>query len=90
MELEPKNPLQNISAIFGHEVGLDEVTRRLKADVRKYRPDVVGALHLTCSDEAEKECALAFQKNFSQQLLPRLKHSLGAAFRSAFNFARAR
>ena len=43
----------------------------------------VGALHLTCSDEAESECVEAFQRGFVQYMLPPLKFARQSAFRLA-------
>jgi len=69
--------------LLGVEKELHEVPRALRAVARELRAAAVGALHLTCADEAEFECGEAFQKHFSRHLLPPLKHAQASAFRLA-------
>ena len=59
------------------------MTRSLRYYVQSLGPPVVGAAHVTCSDEAERECVDAFQRGFVQYLLPTVKFSSRAAFRVA-------
>ena len=76
-------PTERLLELVGAERRLEEVTRSLRTYVQSLRPPVVGALHLTCSDEAEHECIEDFQRNFVRYLLPSRKLSSKAAFASA-------
>ena len=69
--------------ILGVEKPQAEVARLLRYLVQAEKPPVVGALHLTCADEAEKECVDAFQRDFVRYLLPTLKLSERSPFRLA-------
>jgi hypothetical protein len=69
--------------LVGRERRLDEVSRALRTWVQALRAPVVGAMHLTCSDESEHECAEDFQRNFVRYLLPSRKLSTKSAFASA-------
>ena len=69
--------------ILGVEKPQAEVARLLRHLVQEEKPPVVGALHLTCADEAEKECVDAFQRDFDRYLLPTLKLSERSPFRLA-------
>lgn len=62
---------------------LDESVRTLKYAIQTWRPPVVGALHVTCSDEAEQECADSFQQWFVRDLLPGTRTGRRAPFRCA-------
>lgn len=75
--------IDDLSPLFGVEQSLDQVNYALKSAVRSQRPAFVGAMHLTCSDEAEHEAAESFQRCFAQDMLPRLKHGQQGPFRSA-------
>lgn len=68
--------------LIGLESDLSSVTTALRRVVERERPTVVGALHVTCSDEAEWETAAAFQRDFVERLIPALKLGQKAAFRS--------
>ena len=93
MGLEAKSPAaimttdtlkqtERLRKILGVETGVDDVARTLKFVVQDFRPSVVGAMLLTCSDESEHECAEAFQESFADYLLPRLKYGHRAPFRA--------
>lgn len=74
--------MEELLALIGQESDLRTVTTALRRTVERDRPAVVGALHVTCSDEAEWETAAAFQRDFVEPLLPSLKVGRKAAFRS--------
>ena len=65
--------MESIKAIIGRERPLREVAQALHFAARPLRAPVVGAMHLTCSDETEFECTEALQQGFVQYLLPPLK-----------------
>jgi hypothetical protein len=48
--------------LIGVERGLGEVAAALPDAARSVAAPVVGALQVTCSDESELECSLAFQQ----------------------------
>lgn len=75
--------MDRLDSLLGNESGLDEVSRALRYHVERDRPPVVGALHVTCADECERECVEAFQKNFVDRLLPELKFWSKAPLRCA-------
>lgn len=75
--------LTPLEALPGQERSLLEVGRAIASQIRPMRPPVVGALLITCSDETEGECAEAFQQQVVQPLLPQLKFSRRAPFRTA-------
>ncbi|GAB6186400.1 hypothetical protein [Thermopirellula anaerolimosa] len=74
--------MEELLALIGLESELHTATSALRRTVERDRPAVVGALHVTCSDEAEWETAAAFQRDFVERLLPSLKTGQKAAFRS--------
>lgn len=69
--------------LLGVEKELNEAARILRHYAQSEKPPVIGAMHITCSDEAERECVEAFQRNFVRYLLPSLKFSSKAAFRTS-------
>jgi hypothetical protein len=69
--------------LIGKEGDLDDHGRRLAAYVRSFDPAMVGALHLTCADEAELQCIRSFQQTFVDPLLPSLRFWDKAPFRLA-------
>lgn len=75
--------MTSLHALVGEERSLQEVSRAIYLTVRPMRAPVVGALLVTCSDETEGECADVFQQQFVQNLLPQLKFSRRAPFRTA-------
>ncbi|MGQ9605865.1 MAG: hypothetical protein ACUVTW_06660 [Thermogutta sp.] len=74
--------MQELLDLIGLESDLCSATTALCRAVERERPTVVGALHVTCSDEAEWETAAVFQRDFVERLLPSLKLGQKAAFRS--------
>lgn len=62
---------------------MDEVSRSAAHFVRQLRPPVVGAMHITCCDQAEYEVAESFQRWFINEMLPSYKYATKSAFRSA-------
>lgn len=75
--------IDELSPLLGVEQSLDQVNYALKSAVRSHKPAHVGAMQVTCSDEAEREAAESFQRCFAQDMLPRLKHGQRGPFRSA-------
>jgi hypothetical protein len=69
--------------LIGVERPLAEVERAVRAYVQGERPPVVGALQLTCSDEAEYEVAQVFRRDFVRALLPALHFDDKAPFHTA-------
>ena len=74
--------MDEIRDLIGKEHGLEQAAWALKRFARDLGVPVVGAYHVTCSDEVEWECTSAFQQLFAQELLPSLKPGNQAAFRS--------
>jgi hypothetical protein len=72
-----------IRELIGREQDLEHVTRQLRFFVEELRAPVVGALHVTCSDESEHECIETFQRGFVDTLLPQLKLWSQSPFRSS-------
>ncbi len=75
--------MQQIQDLIGKEVNLDACNRVLRDYAQKQRAAAVGAVHVTCSDECEREQVESFQHWFADALLPELKFSARAPFRSA-------
>ena len=75
--------MDKLKEILGTEISLDEIPHRLRRIADELSPSVVGALHQTCADESEHECAEAFQQGVSRRLLPSLKFGEYAPFRIA-------
>ena len=73
--------MEHLYWVIGRERALRELTQMLYFDVRTHTDVLVGALHVTCADETEAECAEAFQQGFVQYLLPQLKFARRAAMR---------
>jgi hypothetical protein len=69
--------------ILGRERSSDEVARLLRSYVQAEKAPVVGAMRVSCSDEAEQESIEAFQRQFVRYLLPSLKFSSRSPFRVA-------
>lgn len=66
---------ERLHQILGAEKDQNEVARILRDLVREERPPVVGALHVTCSDDVEQEGVGAFQRGFGRYLMPAMKLS---------------
>jgi len=75
--------MHTLRELLGKEHPLDTACRTLRDTCRLERPVAVGAYHIHCSDETEKECADAFQQWFVQELLPDLKPWNRSPFRTA-------
>jgi hypothetical protein len=67
--------------LIGTECKLESTCGVLRELVVEFSPGaVVGAHHVTCSDEAERECGEVFHRWFSGRMLPDLKPAGRAAF----------
>jgi hypothetical protein len=75
--------VESLKSRIGRESDLAQVAWSLRDVAQSIRAGVVGGYHVTCSDEAEAECARAFQRLFVEQLLPGLKPDVRAPFRTA-------
>jgi hypothetical protein len=71
----------DLRGVLGVEHTLDDVSWALRYYVGALGAPVVGAVHVTCADESERECSDSFQRNFVNVLLPDLKFAEKAAFR---------
>jgi hypothetical protein len=69
--------------LIGTECKLESTCGVLREMVAEFHPVIVGAHHVTCSDETERECAEAFHRWFCGRTLPDLKPAARAAFRTA-------
>ena len=74
--------MDELRKLIGMEHGLAEVSGALRGAVQRLAPPVVGALEVTCSDEAQAECCAAFERQFVEHLLPDLKTGARAPFRT--------
>jgi len=68
--------------LIGKESELRQVGSAVRGFAQSLRAPVVGACHVTCSDETERECEEAFVRLVAAGLLPALKGGRGAPFRS--------
>lgn len=75
--------MQRLQQLIGCEAGLEQVAATLRECVRALGTPVVGAHHVTCSDESEIECIDVFQRTFVEALLPSLGPEKKAAFRTS-------
>lgn len=75
--------MERLIRLLGIENDLDDINLALRYHVEAQRPPAVGAMHITCSDESERECSEAFQKTFVDPLLPQIKFWQRAPFRCA-------
>jgi len=66
--------------LVGVEAGPAEVARAILATARSLDVPVVGAYHVTCSDETEWEVADVFHKVLAETMLPPLRADRPAAF----------
>ena len=76
-------PIAQLAPLVGVERSLHDVHYTLKVAVRSLRASVVGAVHVTCSDEAQFETSESFQTSFAADSLPRLKFAHRAPFHTA-------
>jgi hypothetical protein len=75
--------MEELYRLLGQEMDSEELCRALYFAARGIDSPVVGAVHITCADEAERKCTEAFQQHFSQYLLPELKFGERSHFRLA-------
>jgi hypothetical protein len=75
--------LDELAPLIGHEQPIDDVNMALQAAMRHWQPPVIGAMHITCSDESEHECIESFQRCFVEQMLPPLKERTCSPFRTS-------
>ncbi len=75
--------MNSLTTLIGRELGLEEVARHLYGFASRLNAPVVGAIHVTCSDESERECVDVFQRSFAEYLLPSLKFGERSPFRIA-------
>ena len=75
--------IDGLAGLIGRERNLHDVNYALKVAARQLGPAVVGAMHITCSDEAEQESIDSFQASLARDLLPRLKFAARAPFRTS-------
>ncbi len=75
--------MDDSAKLVGVEHDLGDVCRALRNDIQRIEAPVVGALHITCSDESEVECIQEFDHGFVREMLPGLKFWNRAAFRQA-------
>jgi len=68
--------------LIGIESELAQVSNALRQFAQELGTPVVGGYQVLCSDEAEWECAEAFQRWFVRETLPALKSDNRAPFRS--------
>ncbi len=73
---------ESLKSRIGVENDLSQVAWSLREIAQVIRAGVVGGYQVTCSDEAEWECARTFQRLFVEALLPGLKPDSRAPFRS--------
>ena len=72
--------MRELYDLVGHERSLPEVAQTIHDWAQTQRAAEVGALHVTCSDESERECIEALQRGFTDHLLPPLKFARRSAF----------
>ncbi len=75
--------MQRLCDLIGTENNLDFVNRTLRDYARGVGAAEVGAMHITCSDECEREAVESFQQWFAQEMLPELKLWNKSPFRIA-------
>ncbi len=73
--------MKQLIQILGAEHSLDQVAQAIHLSAVERQPALVGAMHITCADESENECATAFQHGFVNFLVPALKFAQRAPFR---------
>lgn len=74
---------ETLRSILGVERSLRGVAQALHFAVAELAPPATGALHVTCADETELECASAFLRGFARYVLPPLKMGHQAPMRLA-------
>lgn len=74
--------MDTLSRLIGVEHELEEVGVALCRFAERVGAVEFGALHVTCSDESEREASAAFDRSFVRRVLPELKPGQRVAFRS--------
>ncbi len=74
--------MTRLQDLIGIESALSDVSNGLRQFAQDLGAPLIGGYHVTCSDEAETECAEAFQHWFVREVLPELKPDSRAPFRS--------
>jgi len=72
-----------IHDLIAVESDTEAVARALVRFSSELGAAIVGAFHITCSDEAEGQCSQVFQRSFVEGQLPELKPGCRWPFRSA-------
>ncbi len=75
--------MDQIKNIVGAERSLEGVCQAIHLSAVERGAPTVGAMLITCADEAEHECVSAFQRGFINFMLPSLKFAQQAGFRIA-------
>jgi hypothetical protein len=75
--------MERLQHLIGREVDLERVAGTLRECVKAFGTPVIGAHHVTCSDESEIECLDVFQRTFVEKLLPSLGPEKKSAFRTS-------
>ncbi len=74
--------MTRLQDLIGVESHMALVNGSLQQFAEELAAPVIGACHVTCSDEAQWECIEAFQRWFVQQSLPELKPGSSAPLHS--------
>ena len=77
------NGMTKLNGLIGTECKPEGLNRALHDFIDELRPAVVGAYHVMCSDETERECSEAFHRWFATRMLPDLKPARRAVFCTA-------
>lgn len=75
--------MQHLQNLLGQEVELGASNQAVRDFARSQGAATVGAVHVFCSDECEREATDSFQHCVVDPLLPELKLSVRSPFRSA-------
>ena len=75
--------LDPLKDLVGRERSVRGLCQTLHLVLSGLGAPAIGAMHVTCADESEHECASAFQHGFAQYVLPSLKSAHTAPFRLA-------
>ena len=75
--------MQRLIERIGSEQPIDSQTRAIRDFVRECDVDVVGAMHVTCSEPCERECVESFQHHFAEDQLPTERYAAKSPFRTA-------
>ncbi len=74
---------RSLQALVGIESDCAQVVWHLRDFAEEIRAPLVGGYQVTCSDEAQWECARGFQQGFVEPLMPALRPGFRAPLRSA-------